>query len=208
MRSKWRPKLLPAIILAAAAALRFWGLKWGLPNSAHAYSYHPDEFLTIGAAGIVLCSFFPRFYNYPSLYIYLAAVAMAFGSVYGLAPDLAGAYLCARVVTALMGIGAVAVVYWAGNKLWGSAPEDSPGFEIPDYLPGLLAGLVLCIAPLHVQHSHFATVDVPSTLFVAACLDSRDSCSSAAGGATIFYAESWPAWLRERSITPGLSSYR
>lgn len=157
MRGPWLPRLLLLAILAGAAALRVWGLGWGLPNSLHAYSYHPDEFLILGAAGSVLASGFPRLYNYPSLYIYLVALVVVAGATYGLAHGLAGAYLCARAVTAIMGVAAVAVAYWAGKSLWGK-------------VEGLLAALMLCIAPLHVQHSHFATVDVPSTLFIAACL--------------------------------------
>lgn len=149
--------IIPCVlVLLAGAALRFWGLGWGLPNSLHSYSYHPDEFLVMGAAGSVLLTGFPRFYNYPSLFIYLVAIAVSAGSAYGLVHGLAGMYLCARVVSALMGVVAVAAAYWAGKSIWGRAE-------------GLLAALVLCIAPLHVQHSHFATVDVPSTLFVAAC---------------------------------------
>lgn len=170
MSSRWWPRLWLPAILTVAAGLRFWGLGWGLPNSLHSYSYHPDEFLTIGAAGIVLSSLLPRFYNYPSLYIYLAAFAVAFGSAYGLAHGPDDSYLCARVVTAVIGVAAVAVAYWAGKSLYG----DRPGHVVPDVPDaqaiGLVATLILCIAPLHVQHSHFATVDVPSTLFVAACL--------------------------------------
>lgn len=155
---QWWPRLLFAVILAAAAALRFCGLKWGLPNALHSYSYHPDEFLTIGAAVITLSALLPRFYNYPSLYLYLGAAAIAVGAGYGLTNDAAGPYLCARVVTALMGVGAVALTYWACRSVFQTRPA------------GLLAAFILCVAPLHVQHSHFATVDVPSTLFVAACL--------------------------------------
>lgn len=152
--------LLPipySLILLAAVALRFWGLRWGIPNSLHSYSYHPDEFLIIGATGSVLFGFFPRFYNYPSLFIYLVAGAVAAASTYGMAHSTGDAYLTARVMSALTGVGAVAVTYWAAKSLW-------------DRGTGLMAAVVLCIAPLHVQHSHFATVDVPSTLFVAACL--------------------------------------
>ena len=180
MLSKWLPKLPIIAVLILAAALRFWGLRWGLPNSLHSYSYHPDEFLTIGAAGFVLTGFLPRFYNYPSLYLYLGAFAIVFASAYGLAHDTGAAYLCARVVTAAMGVGAIAAVYWAGRSLWRASDDrpghvvldaGSPGHVVPDaQAMALLAALVLCIAPLHVQHSHFATVDVPSTLFVAACL--------------------------------------
>jgi 4-amino-4-deoxy-L-arabinose transferase-like glycosyltransferase len=165
MKAGWRANLLLAVILAAAAALRFWGLRWGLPNALHSYSYHPDEFLTLGAAGMILTAVLPRFYNYPSLYLYIAAAAVGMGYIYGFAPDPAGGYLCARVVTALMGVGAVAVTYWAAS----CHSERSEESASPP-MAGLLAAFILCIAPLHVQHSHFATVDVPSTLFVAACL--------------------------------------
>lgn len=157
MSNGWFAKLSFLAIVGLAAALRFWGLGWGLPNSLHSYSYHPDEFLLLGAAGSVLASGFPRFYNYPSLYIYLVAFAVTFASGYGLAHNMADSYLCARIVAAAMGIAAVWVVYWSAKRLWGTAEA-------------LLAALVLCIAPLHVQHSHFSTVDVPSTVFVAACL--------------------------------------
>ncbi len=66
-------------------------------------------------------------------------------------------YLIPRIVTVLMGVGSVAATYWAGAVLFAPAV-------------GVIAALILCIAPLHVQHSHFATVDVPSTLFVALAL--------------------------------------
>lgn len=167
MLSKWRTMLPVIAILVLAAALRFWGLRWGLPDALHSYSYHPDEFLTIGAAGLVLTSFFPRFYNYPSLYLYLTALVIAFASGYGLAHDTGALYLCGRVIAASMGIGAVVAVYWAGRSL---APDRTGNVAPNTQAIALVAALILCISPIHVQHSHFATVDVPSTLFVALCL--------------------------------------
>ncbi len=140
--------------------LRVWGLRWGLPNSLHNYSYHPDEFLIATAAfGSIYVGrgLNPRIYTYPSLYIYLSALAMAVGFGYGAAPALANVYLAARVVTVISAAAAVGATYWAGEVLFGRAA-------------GLLAALVIAIAPLHVQHSHFGTVDVPSTLFVALAL--------------------------------------
>ena len=148
------------VIAAGALALRFRGLGWGLPNELHDYSYHPDEFLTVGAAfGMIYLrhSWNPGFYNYPSFYLYLSALAIALALGYGAGPAPAAIYLCARVVTALMGTAAVAATWWAGRTLFGEAV-------------GLLAALVIAVAPLHVQHSHFATVDVPSTFFVALAL--------------------------------------
>ena len=150
-------------IILLAAALRFAGLRWGLPNELHSYSYHPDEFLTIGSSARVAGlldghrTINPGLYNYPSLYLYISALAMMVANGYGWLGNAASIYLTARVVTALMGLGAVGATYWAGRVMFGN-------------VAGLLAALIIAIAPLHVQHSHFATVDVPSTLFVALCL--------------------------------------
>ncbi|OFX13589.1 MAG: hypothetical protein A2Z18_07315 [Armatimonadetes bacterium RBG_16_58_9] len=147
-------------VIILAAALRVYGLRWGLPNTLHGYSYHPDEFLTVTTAYLTMYagrSLLPGFYNYPTLYIYLCILAIAVAQGYGLVSNEAGIYLSARVVTVIMGVAAVSVTYWAGKRLYSAAA-------------GLIAALVLCIAPLHAQHSHFATVDVPSTVFVAASL--------------------------------------
>lgn len=153
-RDDRRWQLLLVIVLLVAAKLRLDGIAWGLPDALKSYSYHPDEFLTVGAAYRILQTGLPGFYNYPSLYLYLTAVAASLGSWTGLIPN---PYLCARLVTALMGVGAVGATFWAGRVMFGTAA-------------GLIAAAILAIAPLHVQHSHFATVDVPSTLFVALAL--------------------------------------
>ena len=155
-RSKWIETLSLFAILALAACLRFWGLRWGLPNPMHSYSYHPDEFLLLGAAGSVLVTGLPSLYNYPSLFIYLTALTIGVAT-FGLSLGFADLYLVARVVTVIMGVAAVWIVYWAGRRFWRE-------------WEALTAAGILCIAPLHVQHSHFATVDVPCTVFVAACL--------------------------------------
>ncbi len=153
----WGPADLTAAgIVLAAAALRFYGLRWGLPNDLHAYSYHPDEFRIVDSARVVLQAGIPSFYNYPSLFVYLSAAAIAIANGLGASTTL-GAYLAARSVAALMGTAAVAATYWAGKRLFGG-------------WAGVVAALVVCVAPLHVQQAHFATVDVPSTLFVATAL--------------------------------------
>lgn len=159
VRDNWRTLLPLACILALAAALRLIGLRWGLPNDLHSYSYHPDEFLIMGAAFFMYLnrSLDPGLYNYPSLYIYLCTAAIAVTVGYGLSSSADGVYLAARVVTMIMAVGAVAATYWAGREFFGEQQ-------------GLVAALILAVAPLHVQHSHFATVDVPCTLFIALTL--------------------------------------
>jgi len=147
------------LVFGIAVALRVYGLRWGLPGPLHSYSYHPDEFLSVNAAFRIYHthSFDPGIYVYPSLYMYLSALAISVGLGYGAAPSLTFVYLAARIVTVIMSVAAVVATWWAGRTLFGN-------------VVGLVAALILCIAPLHVQHSHFATVDVPSTLFVAVAL--------------------------------------
>lgn len=155
-RDHWRDLLLTFLIVAISAGLRFWGLKWGLPDQLHNYSYHPDEFLTVGAAfGVIYLqrTWNPGFYNYPTLFLYLSALAIAVALGYGIAGSDASVYLCARAVSAVMGIGTVWSAFWAGKALFTRTA-------------GLLAAATLCFVPLHVQHSHFATVDVPGAFFV------------------------------------------
>lgn len=157
LRIDWRQAVSAAVVLLLAAALRFYGLTWGLPDSQHEYSYHPDEFLLIGSALMVLQGAIPTFYNYPSLYMFLAAFAVLSGTAYGAVGSQGDIYLASRIITVLMSVGAVGATMWAGRVVFGWAA-------------GLVAAVLLAIAPLHVQHSHFATVDVPCTLFVAAGL--------------------------------------
>jgi len=147
------------LVFVVAVALRVYGLRWGLPGPLHSYSYHPDEFLSVNAAFRIYHtrSFDPGIYVYPSLYMYLSALAISVGLGYGVAPSLTFVYLAARIVTVIMSVAAVVATWWAGRMLFGN-------------VVGLVAALILCIAPLHVQHSHFATVDVPSTFFVALAL--------------------------------------
>ena len=68
----------------------------------------------------------PRFFNWPSLYMYV--VAGAYGLVFGWSPDgVAGAfarnpaqfYLVARVLTALFGTATLAVLYLTGRLAYG-----------------------------------------------------------------------------------------
>ena len=157
-------------VLMVALALRAWGIAWALPAPTHYFSYHPDEGLVINAAvGMPQHgSLLPRFYNYGSLQIYLVLFAnvLAFGwggvkrVVETFPTDIgqwANMYLIGRSLTVLMGVGTVWVVYALGTRLWGRRA-------------GLLAALVLAVMPLHAQHSHWMTVDVPATFWVTLSL--------------------------------------
>lgn len=149
-----------ALITLAAALLRLWGIRWGLPDALHRFTYHPDEIFQVGAMlrlDPIRLQFDPGFYNYPSFYMNLGSVAMQTCRGYGVVIDDGTAYLIARLVVVGMAVVTIPVVYGAAAKLYGRAPA-------------LLAALIFAIIPLHVVHSHFATVDVPATLWVAAAL--------------------------------------
>lgn len=158
-------------VLAVGLALRLVGLTWGLPDATHLFSYHPDEFHSLrGAISLALGDANPHFFNYGSLYLYLVALAaaLAHGGLFAaiaqavpggpILPEAIRAWtLDARVVTVILALGTIAVVWALGRALWGERA-------------GLTAGLLLALAPLHVLHSHYATVDVPGAFFVALAL--------------------------------------
>ena len=102
----------------------------------------------------------PRFFNWPSLYMYV--VAGAYGLVFGWSPDgVAGAfarnpaqfYLVARVLTALFGTATLAVLYFTGRLAYGRTVA-------------ILAAGLLAVDFLHVRDSHWVTTDVPLTFLV------------------------------------------
>ena len=158
-------------ILLLALALRVWGLGWGLPSATHYFSYHPDESIILGAAmrlNVFQGRMLPHFYNYGSLQLYLVyfanTLAYLFGSSALVITDFATQhaawahqYLVGRWLTVAMGTGTVAVTYALGQRLWGRRT-------------GLLAALILAVMPLHAQHSHWLTVDVPATFWATLSL--------------------------------------
>lgn len=161
------PWFLLLLTVAAAAVLRYLGLHWGLPGSTHIFSYHPDEYHSLrGAFSILLAGDFnPHFFNYGSLYLYLAAIAAALADsplpsvldTASLAQVMHDWTLAARYLNLLLALLTVLVVYQAGRQLLGARV-------------GGLAALALAVFPLHVLHSHYATVDVPQALFIALTL--------------------------------------
>lgn len=164
-------RIAPALALFAFALLiRCIGLQWGLPNATRWYSYHPDEYQIFSSVVSMIShgDFNPRFFNYPSLFIYLTYIAHLLMSGFGLGHPLPqnesqtwmlyrDVLLSARTITALLGAATVPLVL--------SIARQIGGLRI-----GVLAALLLALTPGHVQHSHFATVDVPATFFVTLCL--------------------------------------
>jgi hypothetical protein len=164
-QSKWGVALL---VFLAALLPRVLGLTWGLPSREHWFSFHPDE-RQIAEAVLQLDplngDLNPNFFNYPSLFVYLAWLSHLISTGLGLStpldpsapwPFLRDITLSARFACALMGtVTAPLVFLWLRPVLFRWA---------------VVAALLVAWSPGLVQHSHFATVDVPATFFVVLCL--------------------------------------
>jgi 4-amino-4-deoxy-L-arabinose transferase-like glycosyltransferase len=154
-------------VLIAAAALRVWGIGYGLPNTLA----HPDE----GAVFSVALRFFgrnlnPAFFDWPSLFMYAVAAAFVvyfnigrmvgwFGRevsfIAAASTHPAPLFLIARALSAAAGIATVAVTYRIGVHLF-------------DRATALVAALFLAVAALHVRESHFGLTDVSATCLLMA----------------------------------------
>lgn len=155
-------RLAPWLIGLFALALRLWGINWGLPNADHLYSYHTDE--TMVLSGSLNCHpllflLDPKFYPYGCLVPNINGFFLDLGSWTGLVKSAtdSSALLTCRLVTVLFGALTCPVLFFAGRRFF----SENAGY---------VAAALYAIAPLAVQHAHFATVDVHATFWVALCL--------------------------------------
>ena len=159
--------MLPLLIIVVALLLRVWGIGWALPNEGRWFSYHPDESVVVGVSQQLnpfLLLVEPGFYNYGSLSLLLNSAVIHIGQGVGLisagpAPGVpsAGALLAVRLLTAALGAATCGFLFGAGRLLYGRTA-------------GLVAALLYALAPLAVQHGHFATVDVPAVFWISGSL--------------------------------------
>lgn len=175
-----------------ALAYRLLGVGWGLPNDRHWVSLHPDEpiiYLYSQQVRPGQLSFDPGFYNYGTLYLTLLRVSSDMINSYGGGPktkseedtwrfigrvDVAG-----RVINCLSGALTAALVFLALRRrtyLWGA----------------VAGGIAMAVAPGHVIHSRFQTVDVfAAMLFLASVFCSMQLVPNRGGE----YDEE-PKWLK------------
>jgi 4-amino-4-deoxy-L-arabinose transferase-like glycosyltransferase len=155
---RWSPVFL-ALIICLAAALRFWALGHGIP---YGLGVDEPEILERAVNMMKSGSLHPRFFDYPTLYIYIqmgtACLRFLAGAVGGAwsSLDQAGAehfYLWGRATTALFGTATVWIVFRIG-RWWNDTHA-------------LLAAALLAVFPLHVRESHYVLTDVPLTFFVS-----------------------------------------
>lgn len=147
-------------VLAAGAALRFWNIDAGLP-----YRIGPDEPVIAERAIHMMRTgnFNPRFYDYPSLYIYLQLIVACIRFVTGAASGLWRSvaefhpehlFLWTRMLNAAIGTMTIALLYRASTR-WGRSVA-------------LTAAALLAVWLNHVRESHFALTDVPLTFLTTA----------------------------------------
>ncbi|MBC8139178.1 MAG: glycosyltransferase family 39 protein [Fibrella sp.] len=166
-------KYVPLLLVILALALRLWGITWALPEKTRFYSYHVDESVVVGHAldlNPLAGQVDPNFYNYGSLTLLLDGLVIHAGRAAGLidanavdvrpgglALPTGTELLTARLISALLGAGTVGFLYGTGRLLYGQTT-------------GIVAGIGYAIAPLAVQHAHFATVDVGGVFWIAGSL--------------------------------------
>jgi 4-amino-4-deoxy-L-arabinose transferase-like glycosyltransferase len=147
-----------ALVLAAAALLRFWGLQQGVPFSVQV---DEPEVMVRAVRMMKTGDLNPHFYDYPTLYMYLQALVATArflsGAVRGEWASLAQApheafYVWGRALTAILGTATVWLLYQVGLR---SGRHTA-----------LLAAAMFAVMPLHVRESHYVLTDVPVTFFV------------------------------------------
>jgi len=155
-RGALAPSLLFLVILAAAAALRFWGLDQGLPF----LGARPDEREAVEhTVGFPAGDLNPRWFVYPNLFFWVVWLweegALALRRLGADTPGyatmvrehMAPLLLYGRVLSALLGTATVGLVWTIGRRLGGERLA-------------LVAALLVAVSFLHVRESHALKADV------------------------------------------------
>ncbi len=132
------------LITLAAAALRFYGLSFGLPEN-----YHPDEIAKVNAVMRMKASgtLNPEYFLHPSLLLYSTYAFTAIFEHFGIIDNFqSGAFLAGRSVSALAGTLSVFFACLIGRRAFHKSA-------------GLLGGLFFAFAPLHVASSRYLKED-------------------------------------------------
>jgi 4-amino-4-deoxy-L-arabinose transferase-like glycosyltransferase len=162
-------------VIALALTLRLWGIGYDLPHI-----YHPDEpgYIAISQNIFKTGDLNPHFFNYPSLFFYINALAYV---PYYLAGTLSGVFhapgdiasplslamgvsqtqmpttvLMGRLITMCFGIGSAALVFLIGTRLAGKA------------VVGMFAAFMMAVSPAAVRHSQLVTPDTLVVFFALA----------------------------------------
>src|SRR5258705_1109481 len=141
-------------IVILGAALRLFPIWFGLPYA----QARPDESVAIERAlGILSGDLNPHFFNWPSLTLYVFAALYKIVSILHVPLGPCALTLIPRGFVALAGTATILVLARLAREVAGRATA-------------VVAALFLSVAILHVRDSHFATVDVLTTLLATASL--------------------------------------
>ena len=153
---------LLAAALVLALVLRVWGNAFGLPHV-----YHPDEGFEIYRAlrlamggfdldRVAKGGFYLLLFVEYGVYFVLRFVTGAVGGAADFAREFASDptpfWLIGRMTNGVLGTATVFLVWWQAWRMGSSRA-------------GLLGVLFLAVSFRHVVDSHYATVDIPMTLF-------------------------------------------
>jgi len=149
------PKYLLYLIFLLGVLLRVYGLNWGAPY----YFFHPDELrLYYAVRDISLENLNPHFFAYGSLPIYLLKLGQQIALLLPFrASEYEACFLAGRTLSALLGSATLLVLYQLGKEFY-------------SWKVGLGAAAFLAVTVLHVQLSHFLTVDIMLTFFITLVL--------------------------------------
>ncbi len=172
LKRVWRLNLPLAAILLLGLALRLWGIDFGLP-----YMYHADENVPVSIALRMLRTgnLNPEFFNWPSLLMYLNALAyfifFLFGRLLGRFSSpadlpfpemeamavgraaLPEIILLGRGLSVGLSIFSVLVVYLIGREMFSSRAA------------GWIAAALFAVESVSVKNSHFIRPDTPAVFF-------------------------------------------
>jgi len=162
-------RLTLAAILMLGAALRLWGLTFGLPHP----EARPDEtIVVITAVGMLYAGFNPHFYFWPPLVFYVVAAIYRVGweighlrGFYQLKFDMfkdAALHVSPYImVPRVLSLGAGVTTIWLVFKL---------ADRLFDRLTALTAAFFVAMAFVHIRDSHFGVTDVAMTAMVVVSL--------------------------------------
>jgi hypothetical protein len=140
------------LVLAVALALRLWGIRQGLP---YAYNSDEDAHFVPRAIGMFTLGWNPHYFANPPAFTDLLHILFAVwfggrtGASHAFATDPTAVFTLARVSAALLGTGAVWLLYLVGARLF-------------DRGVALLAAALEAVAFLAVFYAHLALNDVPT----------------------------------------------
>jgi YYY domain-containing protein len=162
------------LILGTAFVLRIYGIDWDDGQLLHAderavlMHVHALELPPVSNLGVLLDAekspWNPGWFPYGSLPLYLLkSVQQGLSPLFDL--DLSDLRFIGRSISALADVGTVMVVYFLGIRC-----QIGRNSTQPDRRVALIAAALTALAIIHIQLSHFYTVDTLLTFFVVLAL--------------------------------------